>query len=245
MYSRPNLVVGLQPRIAFARHALSRSTLVSRRLISNSTCSHAEHASRPPSLTSGINERTSHAPSHPHELEYDAHGHELNPYRNGPSALDKAVHLFFFTEIIRGMWIVLENFFRPPYTIMYPFEKGPLSPRFRGEHALRRYPSGEERCIACKLCEAICPAQAITIESEARMDGSRKTTKYDIDMTKCIYCGFCQEACPVDAIVETQNQEFSVENREELLYNKEKLLANGDRAEAEIAANLHSDHVYR
>ncbi|KAE9409927.1 NADH-quinone oxidoreductase [Gymnopus androsaceus JB14] len=137
------------------------------------------------------------------------------------------------------MWIVIENFFRPPYTIMYPFEKGPLSPRFRGEHALRRYPSGEERCIACKLCEAICPAQAITIESEVRMDGSRRTTKYDIDMTKCIYCGFCQEACPVDAIVETQNQEFSTETREELLYNKEKLLANGDRAEAEIAANMH------
>jgi NADH dehydrogenase (ubiquinone) Fe-S protein 8 len=168
-----------------------------------------------------------------------------NPYKGGPSAIDKAVHLFFFTEILRGMWIVLENFFRPPYTIMYPFEKGPLSPRFRGEHALRRYPSGEERCIACKLCEAICPAQAITIESEARMDGSRRTTKYDIDMTKCIYCGFCQEACPVDAIVETQNQEYSTETREELLYNKEKLLANGDRAEAEIAANLHADHVYR
>ncbi|KAI0832646.1 NADH dehydrogenase Fe-S protein 8 [Trametes gibbosa] len=172
-------------------------------------------------------------------------GKDYDPYKDGPSAVDKAVHLFFFTEIIRGMWIVMEQFFRPPYTIMYPFEKGPLSPRFRGEHALRRYPSGEERCIACKLCEAICPAQAITIESEARLDGSRRTTRYDIDMTKCIYCGFCQEACPVDAIVETQNQEFSTETREELLYNKEKLLANGDRAEAEIAANLHSDHVYR
>ncbi|KAI0068571.1 NADH-quinone oxidoreductase [Artomyces pyxidatus] len=169
----------------------------------------------------------------------------VDPYKDGPGALDKAANLFFFTEIARGMWLVLEQFFRPPYTIMYPYEKGPLSPRFRGEHALRRYPSGEERCIACKLCEAICPAQAITIESEARLDGSRRTTKYDIDMTKCIYCGFCQEACPVDAIVETQNQEFSTETREELLYNKEKLLANGDRAEAEIAANLHSDHVYR
>ncbi|EIW61661.1 NADH dehydrogenase Fe-S protein 8 [Trametes versicolor FP-101664 SS1] len=175
----------------------------------------------------------------------DEVGKDYDPYKDGPSAIDKAVHLFFFTEIIRGMWIVMEQFFRPPYTIMYPFEKGPLSPRFRGEHALRRYPSGEERCIACKLCEAICPAQAITIESEARADGSRRTTRYDIDMTKCIYCGFCQEACPVDAIVETQNQEFSTETREELLYNKEKLLANGDRAEAEIAANLHSDHVYR
>jgi len=177
--------------------------------------------------------------------KYTAVSDPEDPYKGGPSAIDKAVHLFFFTEIIRGMWIVLEQFFRPPYTIMYPFEKGPLSPRFRGEHALRRYPSGEERCIACKLCEAICPAQAITIESEERLDGARRTTKYDIDMTKCIYCGFCQEACPVDAIVETQNQEFSTETREELLYNKEKLLTNGDRFEAEIAANLHSDHVYR
>jgi len=175
----------------------------------------------------------------------DEPGKYVNPYEGGPSALEKAAHLFFLTEIARGMWLVLEQFFRPPYTIMYPFEKGPLSPRFRGEHALRRYPSGEERCIACKLCEAICPAQAITIESEARLDGSRRTTKYDIDMTKCIYCGFCQEACPVDAIVETQNQEFSTETREELLYNKEKLLANGDRAEAEVAANLHADHPYR
>ncbi|OBZ77130.1 NADH dehydrogenase [ubiquinone] iron-sulfur protein 8, mitochondrial [Grifola frondosa] len=161
----------------------------------------------------------------------DEPGKDYDPYKDGPSAIEKAVHLFFLTEIFRGMWLVLEQFFRPPYTIMYPFEKGPLSPRFRGEHALRRYPSGEERCIACKLCEAICPAQAITIESEARQDGSRRTTR--------------TEACPVDAIVETQNQEFSTETREELLYNKEKLLQNGDRAEAEIAANLHADHVYR
>ncbi|KAK9897398.1 NADH-quinone oxidoreductase [Cystobasidium minutum MCA 4210] len=166
-------------------------------------------------------------------------------YSKGPSALDKASRLFFFSEILRGMWVVLENFFRPPFTIMYPFEKGALSPRFRGEHALRRYATGEERCIACKLCEAICPAQAITIESETRADGGRRTTRYDLDMTKCIYCGFCQEACPVDAIVESQNLEYTTETREELLYNKEKLLANGDRLETELAANLHSDHLYR
>ncbi|KJA29817.1 hypothetical protein HYPSUDRAFT_31817 [Hypholoma sublateritium FD-334 SS-4] len=245
-FSRTRLILGLQPRLVFAARA--GPALAARRLISTSPCTgaqHHHHHKEPlETLTSKIDERQAHG-AHLLPAETDAAGNTLNSYRHGPSALDKAVHLFFFTEIIRGMWIVLENFFRPPYTIMYPFEKGPLSPRFRGEHALRRYPSGEERCIACKLCEAICPAQAITIESEARQDGSRKTTKYDIDMTKCIYCGFCQEACPVDAIVETQNQEFSVENREELLYNKEKLLANGDRAEAEIAANLHSDHVYR
>jgi len=235
-------VVGLQPRIltAATRHT-PINAFITRRLLSSTACSHAEHH---PSLESNLEEKV-----HRHHQrlapQYDAQGVEINPYKNGPSAIDKAVHIFFFTEIIRGMWITLENVFRPPYTIMYPFEKGPLSPRFRGEHALRRYPSGEERCIACKLCEAICPAQAITIESEARQDGSRKTTKYDIDMTKCIYCGFCQEACPVDAIVETQNQEFSTETREELMYNKEKLLANGDRAEAEIAANLQADHVYR
>lgn len=135
---------------------------------------------------------------------------------------------------------------------MYPHEKGPLSPRFRGEHALRRYASGEERCIACKLCEAICPAQAITIEAEPRADGSRRTTRYDIDMTKCIYCGFCQEACPVDAIVEVNkrlmqgpNFEYATETHEELLYNKEKLLANGDKWESEIALNLQSEHLYR
>ncbi|TFK43760.1 Ndufs8, NADH:ubiquinone oxidoreductase 23 kd subunit [Crucibulum laeve] len=244
-FARPRVFVGIQPHFAaLSRSSALRTPVVARRLLSGSSCSHAEHSpnSHDP-LVSGLSARSHHRADPP--IEYDSKGNEVNPYSAGPSALDKAVHLFFFTEIIRGMWIVMENFFRPPYTIMYPFEKGPLSPRFRGEHALRRYPSGEERCIACKLCEAICPAQAITIESEARLDGSRKTTKYDIDMTKCIYCGFCQEACPVDAIVETQNQEFSVETREELLYNKEKLLANGDKAEAEIAANLHSDHVYR
>ena len=120
------------------------------------------------------------------------------------TSLDKAGKYFLLTEMMRGMYVVLEQFFRPPYTIYYPFEKGPISPRFRGEHALRRYPTGEERCIACKLCEAICPASAITIEAEEREDGSRRTTRYDIDMTKCIYCGFCQESCPVDAIVECE-----------------------------------------
>ncbi|KAI6929068.1 NADH-ubiquinone oxidoreductase 23 kDa subunit, partial [Hortaea werneckii] len=130
------------------------------------------------------------------------------------------------------------------YTIYYPFEKGPISPRFRGEHALRRYPTGEERCIACKLCEAICPAQAITIEAEEREDGSRRTTRYDIDMTKCIYCGFCQESCPVDAIVEGPNAEYATETREELLYNKEKLLANGDKWEPELAAIARADAPY-
>ena len=140
----------------------------------------------------------------------------------------------------------MRYFFAPKATINYPFEKGPLSPRFRGEHALRRYPNGEERCIACKLCEAICPAQAITIEAGPRRnDGTRRTTRYDIDMVKCIYCGFCQEACPVDAIVEGPNFEFATETREELLFNKEKLLANGDRWEREIARNIALDAPYR
>ncbi|HLY79625.1 MAG TPA: NADH-quinone oxidoreductase subunit NuoI [Caulobacteraceae bacterium] len=130
-------------------------------------------------------------------------------------------------------------------TMQYPHERNPQSPRFRGEHALRRYPNGEERCIACKLCEAICPAQAITIEAEPRDDGSRRTTRYDIDMVKCIYCGLCQEACPVDAIVEGPNTEFAVETREELYYDKERLLANGDRWEREIARNLELDAPYR
>ncbi|PKA47489.1 NADH dehydrogenase [ubiquinone] iron-sulfur protein 8, mitochondrial [Apostasia shenzhenica] len=174
--------------------------------------------------------------------------------------------------MVRGLMLTLKYFFERKVTINYPFEKGPLSPRFRGEHALRRYPTGEERCIACKLCEAICPAQAITIEAEEREDGSRRTTRYDIDMTKCIYCGFCQEACPVDAIVEGPNFEFATEtheiptshtNREpayprhhrrpswsrqygaELLYDKEKLLENGDRWETEIAENLKSESLFR
>ena len=148
-------------------------------------------------------------------------------------------------ELIRGLWLCTEAFFDKKATINYPMEKGPLSPRFRGEHVLRRYPTGEERCIACKLCEAICPAQAITIEAEPRADNSRRTTRYDIDMTKCIYCGFCQEACPVDAIVEGPNYEFATETHEELLYDKAKLLENGDKWEVEVAANLASEHLYR
>jgi NADH-quinone oxidoreductase subunit I len=149
------------------------------------------------------------------------------------------------TELLSGMALTLRYMFRTPVTVNYPYEKGPLSPRFRGEHALRRYPNGEERCIACKLCEAICPALAITIEAEPRADGSRRTTRYDIDMTKCIYCGYCQEACPVDAIVEGPNFEFASETREELFYDKDKLLANGDRWEAEIAKSLSLEAPYR
>ncbi len=148
-------------------------------------------------------------------------------------------------EIVLGLVLTLRYFFKPKVTINYPYQKGPISPRFRGEHALRKYPDGEERCIACKLCEVICPAQAITIEAEERKDGSRRTTIYDIDMLKCIYCGFCQEACPVDAIVEGPNFEFATETREELYYNKEKLLANGDRWEVALKQNIDLDIDYR
>lgn len=159
--------------------------------------------------------------------------------------LNRTARSFLLTEILSGLALTFKYMFKPKYTINYPFEKGPISPRFRGEHAQRRYANGEERCIACKLCEAVCPAQAITIEAEPRDDGSRRTTRYDIDMTKCIYCGMCQESCPVDAIVEGPNFEFATETREELFYNKEKLLANGDRWEAEIAQNLQLDAPYR
>ena len=162
------------------------------------------------------------------------------------AALTRAARSFLLAELVGGMARTLKAMFEPKHTINYPYEKGPLSPRFRGEHALRRYPNGEERCIACKLCEAICPAQAITIEAGPRQnDGTRRTVRYDLDMVKCIYCGFCQEACPVDAIVEGPNFEFATETREELYFSKEKLLANGDRWEREIAANLAADAPYR
>ncbi len=151
----------------------------------------------------------------------------------------------FLTDFVGAFFLALKYIFKRKATVNYPFEKNPLSPRFRGEHALRRYANGEERCIACKLCEAVCPAQAITIEAEPREDGSRRTTRYDIDMVKCIYCGFCQEACPVDAIVEGPNFEFATETREELYYGKDRLLANGDRWEREIAHNLELDAPYR
>ncbi len=159
--------------------------------------------------------------------------------------LDQGAGRLLLGEIVSGMALTMRYFFKPKATINYPYEKGPISPRFKGEHALRRYPNGEERCIACKLCEAVCPAQAITIEAEPREDGSRRTTRYDIDMTKCIYCGLCEESCPVDAIVEGPNFEFSTETREELMYQKDRLLDNGDRWEAEIAKRLELDAPYR
>ena len=162
------------------------------------------------------------------------------------ASLSQAANSLFLKEFVAAFALSMRYFFRAKATVNYPFEKGPVSPRFRGEHALRRYPNVEERCIACKLCEAICPAQAITIEAGPRRnDGTRRTVRYDIDMVKCIYCGFCQEACPVDAIVEGPNFEFSTETREELYYDKQKLLDNGDRWEREIARNIAMDSPYR
>ena len=149
------------------------------------------------------------------------------------------------TDFIKGSLVTLKAFFSRKVTVQYPEVKTPLSPRFRGKLALMRYDNGEERCIACKLCSAVCPAQAITIESTQREDGSRKTTRYDIDMLKCIYCGLCEESCPVDAIVQGPNFEFATETREELYYNKEKLLENGDRWESVLAANIKADSPYR
>ena len=152
---------------------------------------------------------------------------------------------FLLTELARGLSVTMRNLFVKKVTIQYPEEKTPQSPRFRGLHALRRYPNGEERCIACKLCEAVCPALAITIEAEEREDGTRRTTRYDIDLFKCIYCGFCEESCPVDSIVETRNFEYTFEHRGENIMTKDKLLEIGDRYEAQIAADRTADAPYR
>jgi len=151
----------------------------------------------------------------------------------------------FLTELLVGLSVTLRNLFRRKITLNYPEEKTPTSPRFRGLHALRRYPNGQERCIACKLCEAVCPALAITIDSEVGPDGTRRTTRYDIDLFKCIYCGFCEEACPVDAIVETRISEYHMENRGENIMTKDMLLAIGDLHEATIAADRAADSKYR
>ena len=151
----------------------------------------------------------------------------------------------FLKELLKGMALTGRHLFQRKITVQFPEEKTPQGPRFRGLHALRRYPNGEERCIACKLCEAICPAMAITIESEQREDGSRRTSRYDIDLTKCIFCGFCEEACPVDAIVETRTFEYHGEKRGDLYYTKQMLLAVGDRCESQIAADREQDAKYR
>jgi NADH-quinone oxidoreductase subunit I len=152
---------------------------------------------------------------------------------------------FLLLELLKGLSLTLRYLFSPKFTVRYPEEKAPKSPRFRGLHALRRYPNGEERCIACKLCEAVCPALAITIESAPRTDGTRRTTRYEIDLFKCIYCGFCEESCPVDSIVETRVHEYHFENRGENIMTKEKLLAIGDKYEAEIARDRMSDSLFR
>jgi len=159
--------------------------------------------------------------------------------------IEYSIKKFFIYEIVWGFILTGLNFFSTKVTLNYPYEKGPLSPRFRGEHALRRYSSGEERCIACKLCESICPSQAITIDLFIRSDKSRRTVKYDIDMCKCIYCGFCQEACPVDAIVESANFEFSKLTRDELYYDKKRLLKNGNIWENELVYCISSEINYR
>lgn len=159
--------------------------------------------------------------------------------------LKHQVKTFGLIELFKGLAVTGKYFFKKKITVRYPEEKTPLSPRFRGHHALRRYANGEERCIACKLCEAVCPANAITIEAEERADGSRRTTVYDIDMFKCIYCGFCEEACPVDAVVETRVFEYAFDERGPHIMTKDKLLAFGDMHEAQIAADRAADAKYR
>jgi NADH-quinone oxidoreductase subunit I len=162
--------------------------------------------------------------------------------------MSRIVHYFkslLLLELAGGLWLTLKYLFKPKYTLMYPMEKTPQSPRFRGLHALRRYPNGEERCIACKLCEAVCPALAITIDSEQRADGTRRTTRYDIDLFKCIYCGFCEESCPVDSIVETHIHEYHFDKRGQNIMTKPQLLAIGDRLEAEIAERRAADAPFR
>ncbi len=161
------------------------------------------------------------------------------------NAIARVVKTFSLWELLLGLRVTLRNLFVKKVTVQYPEEKTPQSPRFRGLHALRRYPNGEERCIACKLCEAVCPALAITIDSDLREDGTRRTTRYDIDLFKCIYCGFCQEACPVDAIVETRIFEYHMEERGENIMTKERLLAVGDKYEEMIAADKAADARYR
>jgi NADH-quinone oxidoreductase subunit I len=155
------------------------------------------------------------------------------------------VKTFLMTELLQGLTVTWRNLFRKTVTVQYPEEKTPQSPRYRGLHALRRYPNGQERCIACKLCEAVCPALAITIESDVGADGTRRTTRYDIDLFKCIYCGFCEEACPVDAIVETRIHEYHMEAQGENIMTKDKLLAVGDKYEAMIAADKAADAPFR
>lgn len=160
-------------------------------------------------------------------------------------SLSSTLQSFSLWELLKGMRLTGRNFFARKTTVQYPDEKTPKSPRYRGLHALRRYPNGEERCIACKLCEAVCPAAAITIESEEREDGTRRTTRYDIDLFKCIYCGFCEESCPVDSIVETDISDFHMENRGDNIITKDQLLAIGDKYEESIAAARAKDAPYR
>jgi len=161
------------------------------------------------------------------------------------NAIQNFFKTFFLTELLKGLALTGRYTFQRKITVQFPEEKTPISPRFRGLHALRRYENGEERCIACKLCEAVCPAMAITIESETRADNTRRTTRYDIDLTKCIFCGFCEESCPVDSIVETSIHEYHFEQRGENIVNKLQLLAIGDRFEKQIAADRAQDAAFR